>query len=112
MPQFCGITGGWAAANAMSIPKRFGWVAVAVMIITASVATFLNARLVVTGFYNWRGLPFRWYTWSDFGPKDTYYIWALIADIVIALAVIIAIGILVELAVRRRSHDNHTINAA
>jgi hypothetical protein len=91
-----------------ALPRRFSWASVAAMVITASVATFLNARLVVTGFYNWRGLPFRWDTWSDFGPKHTYYLWALIADIGIALAAVVAVGILVELKVSRLSHDHST----
>jgi hypothetical protein len=89
----------------MKIPKRFGWPAVLAMVVVAALTIVLNLREAGL-FGRWRGFPFTWCLWSDFGPHITYYWWALIADVMIALAMVAAIGIAVETASTQGSHEH------
>jgi hypothetical protein len=83
-------------------PSKFHWSAVLAMILTTGVTMVLNDRLVGNGFWNWRGLPFRWYEWHDSGPPfDHYHWWALVADIFIAGAVVLLVGVTAERVGRR-----------
>lgn len=87
------------------IPRQFGWLSVTAMILVSALFTLLNAGLVGL-FHHWRGWPFHWYTWNDWGAKSTYYWWALVADAAIALAVTATVGILTQIAVKKCSQCN------
>jgi uncharacterized membrane protein len=89
------------------IPSSFRWPAILAMTLTTAAATVANARLVATGFWNWRGLPFKWYEWHDFGPPFDHYYWrALAADIIIAAAVVFVVGVAVERLSRHAQSDS------
>jgi hypothetical protein len=76
--------------------KRFTLPSIAAMIATVCFLGIMNIRLASTGFTTSRGIPFKWYTWSDFGGKDTYHWWAIPGNILFAIAVAIVVGIIVE----------------
>jgi hypothetical protein len=93
------------------IPSGFGWPAILAMTLTTVAATVANARLVGNGFWNWRGLPFKWYEWHDFGPPfDDYHLWALAADIVFASGIVFVVGVAVErLSRHAQSHSSQAV---
>jgi hypothetical protein len=79
------------------IAKRFGWGSAATMVAAAVAAVALNAQLQGSGFAGSRGVPFAWYEWRDVGPPGhRFHPLALIADLVLALGVLGAIGVVTE----------------
>lgn len=92
------------------IPRSFRWPAILAMTLATVVFTDANARLVGNGFWNYRGFPFKWYEWRDFDPmSDRYFWWALAADIVIAAALVLFVGVAVErLSRHAQSHSSES----
>lgn len=76
--------------------KRFNMPAIAAMGATICFLALMNFSLASTGFTSSRGIPFKWYTWTDLNAKETYIWWAVPVNIFIGLAAAIAVGLLVE----------------
>ncbi len=92
--------------------KHISWVSLATVVIAAILAWWLNVRPRGPWFEGYCGFPFVWQRWSDIRPR-----WqsesALAGDIGVALLIIVSLGVIAELLVRRirsrkRAQHNET----
>lgn len=81
----------------LGFPKCFHLPAVLVMLAASAAAAIANNRFRGPWFEQRKGLPFSWSVWVDYGPPFHHFSWwMLAADIFIAAAVVLAVGVMVE----------------
>ena len=83
--------------------RRYSLPSIIIMLIACAFLMFLNLRPQGFGFIGGYGFPIHYQTWSC--TTSNFYYWRLVADILIAFAIIASMGFIMEKFIMKRFYS-------